>query len=298
MKILVTGATGFIGKALTLNLLQSGIHEIHLLLRPQSKTDELFKNVRFLVDTGKDKDLVDYFILNNIEGVIHLATMFKGEHDIQDIAPLINSNILFGTRLLELSAQLNVRWFINTSSCWQHFNNLLNNPINLYAATKQAFEEVISYYRATSNLLIISLELYDNFGPFDNRRKLFQILKSLIPLDNNNIEFSGGEQKLNMLYIDDVISGYLKVIDRLSNNSHFDESKYCIAAESSHSLRHIVKLFEKVYETQLNILWGAKEYKEREYMNPLILYPIIPDWKPKYSLEEGIIAMKSAEQGE
>jgi len=54
------------------------------------------------------------------------------------------------------------------------------------------------------------------------------------------------------------------------------------------SLRKLAEVFEKVTNKKLNIKWGARPYREREVMIPLENGEVVPNWKPKVSLEEGI----------
>ena len=65
---------------------------------------------------------------------------------------------------------------VNTGTSWQHYENSDHRPSNLYAATKQAFEEILNFYATAYPLRVCSLHLSDTYGPNDIRPKLFGFL--------------------------------------------------------------------------------------------------------------------------
>ena len=78
-----------------------------------------------------------------MEGIIHLASLYLASHRPDQVADLVNANILLGTSLLEAAKLAGVRWFLNTGTIWQNYQSPEcsdeYHPVNLYAATKQAF---------------------------------------------------------------------------------------------------------------------------------------------------------------
>ena len=136
---------------------------------------------------------------------------------------MIDSNIKLGTFILEAMKQHGCKYFINTSTYWQHYKNY-NQPICLYAATKKAFEDIIEYYCIDGGIKAISLKLHDVYGYDDHRGKL---LNTLIKNGDSEKVFNltKGEQKLYMVFIDDVIDAYIEALalikkDHNSNESH------------------------------------------------------------------------------
>lgn len=289
MNILVTGASGFIGSRLCAELAGECQFRVFALLREGTSADRLGADVVPVFYNGDVDDLITVFNKFEIDGIVHLASLFLAQHTPADIDLLISSNILLGTLLVEAAACTKVRWFINTSSFWQHFENRGYSPVALYAATKQAFEDILQYYRETSAVKIVTIELFDTYGPGDTRPKLFKLLKGLV--DNpSGLSMSPGEQLMNLLYIDDVIKAYTVMVELLQKGS-LPDVKYCASASELPSLRQVVALFSEKVGQELKIEWGGRPYRDREFMNPCPVYPLVPGWKQQYSLDEGITRM-------
>ena len=174
MKILVTGATGFIGGHLVQRLLNDQ-HEIHALIRPETDQNQL-KPTIVHTHLGSTQNMIEIIQDAQPDAVIHLASLFIGEHKSSDVEALIKSNVVLSTQLVEAMSINGVHQLINVGTSWQHYANADYNPVNLYAATKQAFRSLLSFYLETSNLRVINLELFDTFGPNDRRDKLFNLL--------------------------------------------------------------------------------------------------------------------------
>lgn len=288
MKLLVTGTTGFIGGHL-LKRLQAENHSVVALVRPTTNIEAL-KNQRisFHIFDTDITELTNYMIQEKFDGVIHLASLFLAQHKPEDIKNLIESNVFFGTAVLEASAKSNTPWFINTGTFWQHYKNKRYDPVNLYAATKQAFEDIAAYYTATTKLSCVTIKLNDTFGPNDTRPKVFNLWRK-VSASGETLDMSPGEQLMDISYIGNVIDGFMKMIELLAQNPEkFRNASFAISASKRMSLKKLAQLFEKVTGTKLSINWGKKPYRPREVMIPWTKGKKIPGWKAKVSLEEGI----------
>jgi nucleoside-diphosphate-sugar epimerase len=289
MNILVTGAAGFIGSKLCAELAGRDGYKVYALLREGTSAGRFCEAVVPVVYDGNPDSLIRNVHDLGIDGIVHLASMFLAQHTPADIDLLISSNILLGTHLIEAAAQTGVRWFINTSSFWQHYENRGYSPVALYAATKQAFEDILQYYRETTAVKIVTIELFDTYGPGDTRPKLFRLLKGLVD-SPAGLAMSPGEQRMNLLYIDDVINAYCAMIDLLRDGAPLEE-KYCASAAELPSLRQVVTIYSETVGSNLKIEWGGRPYRNREFMDPTPVYPLVPGWKQQYSLAEGIARM-------
>lgn len=289
VKILVTGATGFVGTHLVSSLLDNG-YDVHCIVRGESDTTDIDVRSSILRWDESISELMKYFEKENFNGVIHLASLFLSSHKCEDIENLISSNIRFGVYLLEASTKNNINWFINTGTFWQHYNSEDYNPVNLYSATKEAFMKVAKYYtEVCPNLIFSTIKLSDTFGPKDTRRKILNLW-----LENaksgSQLEMSNGEQILDISYIKDVISAYILLVRKLSldDRNKFQLKEYVVTNEEKISLRKLATLFEEVTLLKLNIKWGAQPYRKREVMIPFDKGKLVPGWKQKYSLHDAI----------
>lgn len=287
MRILLTGATGFIGQNLIKHLLDEH-HSIIALVRHDSDTSALDKRVSTVFYSGKIDDLITLFQHEHFDGVIHLASLFLATHKNQDISGLIHSNIQFGTELLEACKLSKVSWFINTGTFWQHYENEVYNPVNLYAATKQAFEDIAKYYTETSELIFTTLKLNDTFGPNDTRNKVFNLWNTLSKTDET-LDMSPGDQIIDICYIEDVINAYKTLIRHIQTNPNLVKNKtFAIYSGERMSLKNLANVFANSIGKTLNIRWGGRDYREREVMTPQEKITPLPEWKVHYPLIEAI----------
>lgn len=266
-KVLLTGATGYIGSFLAKKLYMLN-YDVHILVRENSKLDsisEIEKNISLHVFNGDTIELNN--ILKNIEPdiVINLASLYLGNHTSSQLIDLINSNVLFPTQLIEASINAKVSYFINTGTHWQNYNDCNYNPVNLYAATKEAFESISKYYIEVSNMRMITLKLIDTYGPYDFRPKVINLLKK-IAISGENLEMSGGEQELGLVYIDDVIKAYLIAIETIKKLKPKEYKQFLVLPKKIYKLKEVIEIFQSVIGKKLNIELGKLPYKDREMM--------------------------------
>lgn len=289
MKILITGATGFIGQNLIKHLILEKNYNLFAILRSQSDISLIDKRVKvFQYDSDINK-LITFFQDEKFDGVVHLASLFLATHRPYDINQLVHSNIQFGTELLEASKAANVKWFINTGTFWQNYHDEPYNPVNLYAATKEAFSMIAKYYTETSNLVFSTLKLCDTFGENDTRNKIFNLWDK-ISKNGDILEMSKGEQLIDISHIDDVVYAYELLIKHLNSEKcqEFQNKTFAVTSNERMSLRKLSKLFEEITTKKLNIIWGARDYREREVMVPWTKGQVVPGWEQRYILRDSI----------
>ncbi|MCF7843481.1 NAD(P)-dependent oxidoreductase [Candidatus Gracilibacteria bacterium] len=288
MKLLITGATGFVGKNLVARLLQDN-HTLCAIVKPSTETITFKKEVGVFVFKDNEEELISFTKNENFDGVIHLASLVLTSHEPKDIKNLVESNIFFPTAVLDAAIKNNIPWFINTGTFWQHYENKKYSPVNLYAATKQAYEAIAQYYIETSAINFVTIKLSDNFGPLDSRSKIFNLLLK-IKKTKETLDMSPGQQIIDISYIDNLVDGYVQMINLLSKDTgrKLSGKYFVINANKILTLKKFVSIFEKISKTKLNINWGGKSYRPREVMIPWRKGLRIPGWEPSVSLEEGI----------
>lgn len=285
---LITGATGFLGRHLCVKLLEKD-YKIVVLVRETSDISFFSKYSKqkvIVCQLDKDFNVIDE-VVKNYKPLItfHLAATFDKGYTNKEIVNLINTNILFGTILLNSLVKYNCKNFINIGTYWQNFKDETYNPFNLYAATKQSFQDIIKFYEEEYGLQCITLKLCDTYGEDDGRKKIINLLKQAYQKDEE-LDMTKGEQYLSLTYIDDVVKGIILASDYVLN------SKYCgytyfLANKDIIKLQNLVKSIEKIANKKLKINWGKIQYKKREIMRPYI-GNILPGWEIKTAIDVGL----------
>lgn len=288
-KALITGATGFVGSYLANRLCLDG-WDVHVIIRPNSNMDSLKKilqNIVVHIHEGTTIQMISIFKTVKPDVVFHLASSVISQHETKDIEPIIQSNILFGTQLLEAMTVSGVYRLINTGTSWQHYENQPYNPVCLYAATKQAYEAILTYYVEVTPLNVVTLKLFDTYGPNDPRRKLIPLLQETAKNDKI-IAMSLGEQLIDLVHIDDVVNAFLIAAERLMKDKVSQCEEYAVSSGNPLSLQEIVKMYEKVIGKNLLVKWGERPYRPREVWVPWNNGRKLPSWEPKINLVEGL----------
>ena len=218
--------------------------------------------------------------------VVHLASHFVAEHQPHDVAPLISSNLLFATQLADAAAAAGIEHFVNTGTSWQHYEGEAYNPVCLYAATKQAFDDILRYYRERFGLRVVTLELSDTYGPGDPRKKLLPLLVERVK-HKQRLGMSAGEQRISLVFISDVVEAFVRALEIVGDLPPGQEARFGVVAAEQPSLRDLVALFERAAGVRLDIRWGERPYRTREVMVPW-QSPVLPGWRPRIDLATGI----------
>ncbi len=285
-KALVTGVTGFIGHHLATRLIEEG-WTVTVVVRNGSSEARIPNGAHVARHDGSSIGMMEIFSLARPEVVFHLASKIVTRHSLADLDSLVDSNLRFGLQLLEATVSVGCGRFVNTGTGWQHFENRDYDPVCLYAATKQAFEDLIEYYVRVSGLKVATLKLHDNYGEEDPRGKLMALLLGAA-LSGELLDLSPGEQRIDLVNVRDVASAFM-ITDRvLAAQPASVHLHYMIKAPETISIRELAELIQKVTGRPVNAVWGARPYREREVMMPSDRGEQVPGWQPTVTLEEGI----------
>ncbi|HHH1461243.1 TPA: NAD-dependent epimerase/dehydratase family protein, partial [Yersinia enterocolitica] len=286
MRILITGASGYIGSNLACYLNSNGF-EVFGLIRSEVVDENKIKLLAGVkLEMLDEKNLCSLVENINPDIVIHIASLTSVTHDYSTIENLLRSNIEFPTKLLEAMEVAGVKKFINTGTTWQNYNSADYEPVNLYAATKQAFEDILKYYIFAKDFSSITLRLFDSYGPNDTRKKLIPLLDRLAET-KESLDMSEGNQEIELVHINDICSAYKTAILKLQDGQPGYANVYSVDTGSRMSLKKLVKLYEKVNDVTLNINWGARPPREREIMRLCTNLTVLPNWSPTIPLDEG-----------
>lgn len=278
--VLITGGTGFIGGALARNLTEEG-GLVELLTRRSSVFDDRYRRVD---DPGTALGLRDGLDGRAFATCFHLATHFVAQHTVEDVDQLIESNIALGLRVADaLSGRTPPVVFVNVGTAWQHAGSAAYSPTSLYAATKQALQDLLQYYDDQQSLRVVNVKLFDTYGEHDTRRKLVSVLLDAART-GAQLQMSPGEQLVDLLHVDDVIGG-LKAAAAAPPGSG---QRFALQSGLPTTVRGLAHLVEQISGRPLNIDFGARPYRPLEMFERWDAGPRPPGWKPMISIEEGL----------
>lgn len=267
MKVaLVTGITGFVGGTLVRRLHQEG-WQVHGLVRASSDVEDIKRYCQIHVYDGETNTLVSQLKSIKPNIVFHVASMVLANHTLDQLTSLLEANVVFPTQLVEAMMQAEVKALINTGTSWEYYHSENYAPVNLYAATKKAFEDLLVYYHQVKGLSCITLKLFDNYGPNDKRNKLTKLLANAAK-DGVTLNMTMGEQVMDITHVDDVVDAYMQASKLLLDSQHTIFQSYFVSGERF-TLKEFVAEFQRVTGLMVNVNFGAKQYREREIMVPV-----------------------------
>lgn len=234
MKILVTGAAGFIGMTTSLRLLARGDEVVGLdnlndyyevsLKENRLKRLTALPGFRFVkLDVGDRAGMEKLFAEEKFDKVIHLAAQAGVRYSIQNPHAYVDSNLVGFINVLEGCRHNQVQHLVYASSSSVYGGNTkmpfsehdsVDHPVSLYAATKKANELMAHTYSHLYSLPTTGLRFFTVYGPWGRPdMALFLFTKAILegrPID----VFNHGNMKRDFTYIDDIVEGVIRVMDR------------------------------------------------------------------------------------
>jgi nucleoside-diphosphate-sugar epimerase len=283
MNIIITGATGYVGKKMISSLLKFSNHKLYVIVRGDV---DIPNEVLTIKD---DCDLEVNVSKAEPDIVIHLASYITSRSELEEFDKLVESNITFGTRLLNALKSTSLKYFINVGTFAEyHFNNGELNPTYLYAATKTAFKAILKYYSELKGFKSVHVIPYSIYGGVDRHKKIMDILFDSLDSEKP-VNTSEGLQYLDFVHINDVIEFFLILVEKIyevENNEVLH-----LGTGRTHTLREVSQLIEKITEKKMNINWGVHPPRERDTYfacAPIGKIQNVLGWKPNISLEVGL----------
>lgn len=234
MKVLVTGAAGFIGCEVALRLLARGdavvgVDNIGTYYDPQlkeSRLQRLLPSPRFQlerVDIANAAALAEVFHRHPVSRVVHLAAQPGVRHSLVDPNAYVQSNLVGFANVLEQCRHKSIEHLLYASSSSVYGANTklpysvddnVDHPLNLYAATKKANELMAHSYSHLFGLPTTGLRFFTVYGPWGR--------PDMAPLKFTKALFAGepidvyghGKMRRDFTYIDDIVEGVVRTLDR------------------------------------------------------------------------------------
>ncbi|HAW85448.1 MAG TPA: epimerase [Spirochaetaceae bacterium] len=206
--VLLTGATGFLGSNLLSGLLATG-YNVVVVKRSHSRIDKIkdclkATKVYNIDECGIEKPFKD----NTIDAVLHVATMYARESTA--FYDVVDSNISFGVRLLDLCSDFNVKLFVNTDT-FSNDGDVTQTYLGSYILSKKQFAEWM--FLRKFRYKTINLKLQHMYGPKDETSKFIPWVITQLANAPPFLDFTPGMQKRDFVYVEDVVSAYLKILE-------------------------------------------------------------------------------------
>lgn len=287
IKILLTGASGYIGKHFLNKLLESERYSISILIRPTTDSEFVssYNNKVNIYEYDTFESLIKIFRIESLDLIIHLAGHVGSGITLEEVEKNINGNLVLTAHLLEAMRLNGVSKIINTGSYWEFDENGDNKPNTPYSIFKSASRNLIEYYAALYDFQYLNLVLYDVYGENDHRGKLLTKILSL--KETETLELTGGEQEISFTYIGDVVSGYISAINLMINDENYLNQTFHLRNEESYKLKTVIEKLLTISGKIANVKYGNIPYSAYQLMSIPDNVSILPNWKTEVNLEEG-----------
>ena len=245
MKILVTGVAGFIGMHVAKRLLERGdevvgvdnLNDYYDVKLKQDRLEQLkpFGEFRFIkLDIAERDTIAGLFTKEKFERVINLAAQPGVRYSLKNPHAYINANIVGFTNVLEGCRHHQVQHLVYASSSSVYGANSrmpfsvhdnVDHPVSLYAATKKASELMAHTYSHLYQIPTTGLRFFTVYGPWGRPDMSPSLFASAILAGRPIDVFNQGKMQRDFTYIDDIVEGVVRVLDRSATpDPQFDTS--------------------------------------------------------------------------
>lgn len=283
MKILLTGASGFLGSALALYWQNAG-HDVALLMRPASSVKRL-RGLNALFDIGRcttDVDVHAFVKRVQPEVVVHTACAYgrQGETNLQ----IYDANIRLGLVLLDaLQNAVKTVSFINTGSA-------LAPEVSFYALSKSHFSQCgrMQANQIGQQLRFINVQLQHMYGPGDDASKFTTHILHACHRNDPQIKLTAGEQARDFIFIEDVVSAYDKLLMKHDQLNTVEDIE--VGSGVAPTIRQFVETAHSLTASISQLFFGALPYRKNEAMHCLANLERMNQlgWAPAFNLTAGL----------
>lgn len=289
MKILLTGATGFIGRQLLSVFIQEH-HQVIITKRADSDLEGLFHHIEKIQVWDIDKSGISNIFGDHldIDAVVHAATDYGYDATIPTKPFQANEN--FPMQLMTLAIQHQVKLFINLDT---FFNSGKSNYdyLKAYTMSKRHFQEWGQYCGELKRIAFVNLRLFHVYGANDNTNKFIPTIVRRC-LAGEQIDLTNGEQQRDFIHVDDVAAAVSFIIKTkiILGYHHYD-----IGTGRPVRIRDFVELVNNVCANGAILNFGAlpsRQYEpvdvaDTDGMNAL-------GWRPRIDIKQGLLTIIKA----
>jgi nucleoside-diphosphate-sugar epimerase len=280
-QVIVTGATGFLGRHLVATLLSQGF-EVAFLQRSASASQGIAKDLQTLgaraLYYSDSATLRAAIIACRPTILFHLATLYTRNHTGSQIDALVEANVLMGTNMLE--AVVGTECVVISALSYFQYRNKLPTSYSLYSALKESFTAISNYYRDIAGVDVREVVLFDTYGPDDTRDKLLpHVVKAF--RTRSSLALGPAAQPINLLHARDVAAGLIALA------AGRPEPRSELRAPDDATVGEIVGLLSSISARSIDI-----SFDNSRSVNALLResgqWPSPPGWSSRTTLREGL----------
>lgn len=293
-KILISGATGFIGANLTRKLIKEDC-EVHILNRKNSNLwrvkDIISKIHTHEVDLEEKEKLSKLLKKIQPKIIFHLANLGLYGGVDSPIDEAIKINLIGTSNLLESASLINYECFVNTGSSSEYGQKIrpmketdLCQPTSNYAISKLAATLYAKSYALSNKRPVLTLRLFSPFGPYDHSSRF--IAQTIIKLlKGESIYIKNKDATRDYIYIEDVVNAFIKAI---KNSKNLSGEILNIGSGKQSSIKDVLELLARETQPKSQIkfeksikdktIWQADIRKAKEKLG----------WYPTKTLDQGL----------
>lgn len=263
MRILITGATGFVGRHFIPFLVQNApSSEILTINRSITRAEELFP---FDNCNHISVDQLSEVYKFEPEIVFHLASFVTSRNDLEAVEHILQTNIVFGVQVLEaLKRCKTIKLFVNVGTCAEYrFGPSKIDNAYIYSASKTAYRQFLSYYSTLIGFKYVHIVPYTIYGGEDSQKKIIDYICDSFD-SSEPIKMSKGEQILDFIHVDDV-SYFFVYLMRIHDQLNSGEILHLGTGKGT-SILELSTIMEKKHNKKCNINWGSLPYREMDVM--------------------------------
>lgn len=280
MNILLTGATGFLGSFLANAFVAAG-NRVAVLKRQHSDLERLNSVAASLTYYNLEQDgLSAAFADMRIDAVVHAATCYgrKGESPVE----MFTANTVWPLQLLEAAVKARTPLFVNTDTS-------LDRSLNAYALSKKQFRDWGFLIAGEGNICFLNLLLEHFYGPGDDESKFItQVIRRCLR-NEPELLLTSGLQRRDFVYIDDVVTAYLLVMNETANAAAgFRE--YGLGSGEAVPIRDVVTIIKGLTNSATSLNFGAIPLRKNEVMVSEADISALQSlgWQPQVSIAAGL----------
>jgi nucleoside-diphosphate-sugar epimerase len=288
-KILLTGATGFLGSHLLKRLITTGA-DVVILVRETSNKERIQKLEGFSTFTINQQlsNIDALFEMYSIDTIIHVATEYGRNVPYSSV---LESNVLLPIKLIESADKNKLNLFVNTDSFFSKFSNY--SYLREYIMSKKILKD---HLRSLSDLQVFNLQLEHIYGELDSETKFFTSVMKRMLVNEKVIELTEGNQKRDFIYVLDVVDAYIAVLTNTKALGQYVDFE--VGTGKSLSIMDLVLKIHQITESKSELLFGAltgriNEIQDSKASN-LNLRKI--GWNPQFTVETAIKRIVSLEK--